>query len=156
MLRRRGNTDRIGPANALAALLASGTDAKSGWVLQTYFDMITVDGRPPPAMNPVGWGEWLTATEANLRVAADGSVLGCWPTRHEQLEAGKKRRILAPDPCKAWPTGTRTVRARPGRRSGARREGRHEPPQDVGPAPIARSFPPPWRCVTVIGTGASP
>jgi hypothetical protein len=76
-------------------------------VQQTYFEMITVDGRPPPPMNPVHWGEQLTATEAKLRVAADGSILGCRTTRHEQLEAGKNRRILAPDPCKAWPTGSR-------------------------------------------------
>ena len=87
--------------------LAEEARASGRWVQQTYFELIVVDGRPPPAMNPVSWGERLTATQAKLRVAADGTILGCWVTRHEQLEAGKKRRILAPDPCEAWPTGSR-------------------------------------------------
>jgi TonB family protein len=87
--------------------LAEEARASGRWVQQTFFEMITVDGRQPPPMNPVSWGEHLTATEAKLRVAADGSIVGCWVTRHEQLEAGKKRGILAPDPCKAWPTGSR-------------------------------------------------
>jgi len=89
-------------------------------VQQTYFEMITVDGRRPPPMNPVNWGEELTATEAKLRVAADGSILGCWVTRHEQLEAGKKRRMPAPDPCRAWPTGSRKFE--PGPQGGAARD----------------------------------
>jgi hypothetical protein len=41
-------------------------------------------------------------------------------TRHEQLAAGKTRRILAPDPCEAWPTGSR--RFEPGREGGAARD----------------------------------
>jgi TonB family protein len=81
--------------------------ASGRWVLQTYFETIVVDGRPPPPMSPVSWGDQLTATEVKLRVAADGSILGCRATRHEQLEAGRKRRMLAADPCKDWPTGSR-------------------------------------------------
>ena len=90
------------PPNLIADARASGQS-----VLQTFFEMITVDGRPPPPMNPVSWGERLTETEAKLRVAADGSIVGCWVTQHKQLEAGKRRRILAPNPCEAWPIGSR-------------------------------------------------
>lgn len=100
--------------------LAEEARASGRWVQQTYFEMITVDGRQPPPMNPVSWGDKLTATEAKLRVAADGSILGCWVTRHEQLEAGKRRRILAPDPCKAWPTGSHKFE--PGPEGGAARD----------------------------------
>jgi len=100
--------------------LAEEARASGRSVQETYFEMITVDGRQPPPMNPVSWGERLTATEAKLRVAADGSILGCWVTRHEQLEAGKTRRVLAPDPCKAWPTGSRKFE--PGPEGGAARD----------------------------------
>lgn len=87
--------------------LAEEARASGRWVQETYFETIAVDGRRAPPMNPVDWGEALTATEAKLRVAADGSILGCWSTRHKQFEAGKKRRILASDSCQAWPTGSR-------------------------------------------------
>jgi TonB family protein len=89
-------------------------------VQQTFFETIIVDGRPPPPMKPVSWGEQLTVTEAKLRVAADGSIVGCWITRHEQLEGAKKRKIRAPDPCKAWPTGSRKFE--PGPEGGAARD----------------------------------
>ena len=100
--------------------LAEEARALGRWVQQTFFETIVVDGRRPPPMNPGHWGEQMTATEAKLRVAADGSILGCWVTRHEQLEPGKKRRIVAPDPCKAWPTGSR--RFEPGPEGGAARD----------------------------------
>jgi TonB family protein len=100
--------------------LAQEARASGRWAQETYFEMIIVEGRQPPPMNPVSWGEPLTATEAKLRVAADGSILGCRPRRHEQLEAGKRRRILAPDPCKAWPTGSRKFE--PGPEGGAARD----------------------------------
>lgn len=100
--------------------LAEEARVSGQWVQQTYVETIAVDGRRPPPMSPADWGEPLTATEAKLRVAADGSILGCWVTRHEQLEAGKKRRTLAPDPCKAWPTGSRKFE--PGPESGPARD----------------------------------
>ena len=100
--------------------LAEEARASGRSVQQTYSETIIVDGRPPPPMNPADWGERLTATEAKLRVAADGSILGCRVTRDEQLEAGKKHRIRANDPCKAWPVGSRKFE--PGPEGGAARD----------------------------------
>ena len=87
--------------------LAEEARASGRPVQETYFETIAFDGRPPPPMNRAGWGEPMTANEAKLRVAADGSILGCWVTRHEQFAAGKKRGTRAPGPCTAWPIGSR-------------------------------------------------
>lgn len=86
--------------------LAEAARASGKWTQQTMYERISLVGEAP-AMVPADWGERLTSSEAKLRVAADGSIVGCWATRNDQLEAGVKARILAADPCKAWPVGSR-------------------------------------------------